>query len=310
MIRTIEHLDLVFRVVFDHHTEGSKHRHHTQRRVIQVFPYTVFKQCHINQAVILGYTDAVTEIADIYLELALGMMAALTFSFILTPAAGDLPLVAIAAVMSAAALISVRNLPVAVIAIAAPLARHLPLALKHRWPTVFANHASVEPSSRLNQVILTLIALVVFWRGDLFSNNLETVDAYPVTACQFIKQHRLRGNVLSMFSWGEYLIWHLSPDCKVFMDGRYDTVYPRQVLEDFFVFNYNQKGADRALTKYPTDFVLIRPQMGAQKSLDASAGWRLVYSDELSRLYARADSPAARIPGVPFTGAAQIVTFP
>jgi hypothetical protein len=250
------------------------------------------------------------ELNAVYLELALALMAALTFAFILTPAVGDLPLVAIAAVMSAATLISVRNLPVAVIAIAAPLARHLPLALKHRWPAVFTNSAPVEPSSRLNQAILVLIAMVVFWRGDLFSNNLGTVDPYPVAACEFIKQHRLRGNLLSLFPWGEYLIWHLEPDCKVFIDGRYDTVYPRQVFLDFFVFNYNQDGAERALTKYPTDLVLIRPEMGAQKALDTSPAWRLVYSDETSRLYARADSPAAKTPGAPFTGLAKIATFP
>ncbi|HYL59830.1 MAG TPA: hypothetical protein VEU51_13250 [Candidatus Acidoferrales bacterium] len=250
-----------------------------------------------------------SQLSAAYLEVAVALMAALAMSFILTPAAGDLPMVAIAAVMSAAALISVRNLPVAVIAIAAPLARHLPLALKHRWPAVFANHAGVAPSSRLNQAILVLVAILVFWRGDLFSNNLSTIDPYPVAACRFIKQHNLRGNVLSMFSWGEYLIWHL-PDSKVFIDGRYDTVYPRQVLEDFFVFNYNQKGGERALTKYPTDLILIRPNLAARPSLDASADWRLIYSDELSVLYARADSPAARMPGVPFNGAAQIVMFP
>ena len=71
-----------------------------------------------------------------YLALAVALMAAMLVSFILTPSWDDLPLVIVAAVMSMAAFLAVRNITVAVIAICAPLARHLPLALERRWPAI------------------------------------------------------------------------------------------------------------------------------------------------------------------------------
>lgn len=246
----------------------------------------------------------------IYKELGVLLMATLLLSYILTPSKDDLPLLTIAAVMSVAALLAVRNLPIAVIAICVPLARHLPLALERRWPGIRDDLSTAQPASRSNQAVLAMVALMVFWSGDLFSNRLTTSDPYPVSACAFMKDHGLKGNVLGLFAWGEYLIWHFAPDSKVFMDGRYDTVYPRGVLEVFFVFNYDRPGAEIAIDKFPTDYVLITPDIPGRKFMDSRKDWRLVYSDVWSRLYARANSQAAHIPGVPITGTAQQVIFP
>jgi hypothetical protein len=245
-----------------------------------------------------------------HLALGLVLMAAMLFSFILAPTKDDLPMVAIAAVMSVAAFIAVRNLPVAVIAICAPLARHLPLALERRWPAIRDDSDVAKPAARANQAILAMIAMIVLWRGNLFSNQLTSVDPYPVSASAFMKAHGLNGNVLAMFGWGEYLIWHFAPDSKVFMDGRYDTVYPKNVLKAFFFFNYDRPGAEVAITKFPTDFVLIAPDAGARALMDSRKDWTLVYSDDSARLYARANSSAAHIPGVPIAGTAQAVSFP
>ena len=214
-----------------------------------------------------------------YLGLAVAMMAAMLFSFIFSPTKDDLPLVIVAAVMSIAAFLAVRNITVAVIAICAPLARHLPLALERRWPAIRDDPGAARPASRANQAILAILAIVILWRGNLFSNRLTSVDPYPVSACVFMKDHGLKGNVLGLFGWGEYLIWHLAPDSKVFMDGRYDTVYPKNVIEDYLRFNFDQPGAEVAITKYPTDYVLIGPDTGARKLMDSRKDWTLVYSD-------------------------------
>ena len=249
-------------------------------------------------------------VGPIYLLLGIVPMAALALSFILSPSKDDLPLIAIAAVMSAAAFISVRNLPVALIAIAAPLARHLPRSLERRWPAIRDDPRASRPASRLNQAILAMLALAIFSFTDLFSNRLTSVNPYPVSACAFMKDHDLKGNVLGLFGWGEYLIWHLPPDSKVFIDGRYDTVYPQAVLEKLFAFTYNQAGADAALTQYPTDYVLIEPDSGARKLMDSRRDWRLIYGDDTARLYARANSAAARLDGVPFAGTSRPAMFP
>jgi hypothetical protein len=203
----------------------------------------------------------------------------------------------------------VRNVPIAVIAIAAPLARHLPVALSRRWP-VLADTQARRSTSRISQAIFAMLALLLLVRGDFFSRRLEAGSPYPVAATDFIKQRGLHGNLLTYFSWGEYLIWHLGPQSKVFMDGRYDTVYPQHVLIEFFAFNYGQLGAGIALEKYPTDYVLIPPDLASRKMLDARSDWRLIYRDGIALLYARADSAAAKVAGLPVIGIAKDTTFP
>ena len=244
-----------------------------------------------------------------FYEIAVLMIAALVFSFVLSPTAGDFPLVAIAGVLSVAAIVSVRNVPIAVIAIAAPLARHLPIALRRRIPWL-ANAGAPRRASRWSQAIFATLAVLLIVRSDFFSNHLEAGAPYPVAATEFIKQRGLKGNVLSLFSWGEYLIWHLGTDSKVFVDGRYDTVYPQNVLVEFFAFNYAQPGGETPLDNYPTEYVLIPSDLAARPLMDSRRDWRLIYRDDVALLYARADSPAAQIAGIPIVGTARPATFP
>jgi hypothetical protein len=140
----------------------------------------------------------------IYMLLGVFLIVATIVSFLLAPAIDDLPILAIAAVMSIAAFVSVRNLPAAVIALAAALARHLPLALRKLSMSLDPNSGPIEPATRFNQALLVAGALMVFVQSDLFSNHLGTKDPYPSAACDFMDTHHLHGNLLSLFGWGEY----------------------------------------------------------------------------------------------------------
>ena len=125
-----------------------------------------------------------------------------------------------------------------------------------------------------------------------------------------MKQHRLQGNILASFNWGDYVISHMAPDSKVFIDGRYDTVYPYEIIRKFIWFNYALPGGDRILEEFPHDYVLIEPNFPSRKMMDSRADWKLIYQDSASRLYARTDSAAAKIPGVPVTGDSRAAAFP
>jgi len=245
-------------------------------------------------------------------DIGIAMIAATGISWALTIETGDLPLFAIAVVMAIAAFISTRNLPIAMIALAAPLARHLPRA----WQSMVSVNESAQPPQRsawiklINQAILLALSVVIFVQNGLFSRALESPDPYPASACEFMKQHQQRGNILNTFEWGEYLIWNMAPGSKVFIDGRYDTVFPLEIVYKFALFNFNLDGGDAILKEFPNDYVLIKPDSRSRKLMDARADWKLIYEDAASRLYARRDSAAARIAGAPGTGIAQPGRFP
>ncbi len=233
--------------------------------------------------------------------------AAFAVCFVVRPRGGDLALVAIAAMMGAAAYLAVRNMALAVIASITPLCRHAALALES---TRFDNPASSTPRNRFHELLVGAIALVLAVSTGLFSRSLPDGYPQPRGAVEFMQAHGLHGNVLDDFGWGEYLIFHLAPESRVFIDSRYDMVYPQKVLADYFDFFFDGPRAAAVLNGYPHDYVLIPPTAPVRELMERRPDWRLIYSDSNALLFARADSPAAHLDGVPIRGRPQPDIFP
>jgi hypothetical protein len=249
--------------------------------------------------------------AAVYAGLAVAVYAGLVVAFLMSPRADDLPLFCVAAVMIAAAFVAIRNLPIAVIACLAPLARHLTLLLEARRESRGTRAPErLAHSGRLSQLVITMAALALGLATGLFSPRMPAAGRYPLGAVRFMHAHHLAGNILTSFGWGEYLIWHMAPASKVFIDGRYDTVYPLKVIGDYLNFQLARPSAARVLREYPHDFVLISSNIPAYKLMRAQADWKVLYRDQNCVLFARAKSFATKIPGVPVSAEAPKTAFP
>lgn len=231
----------------------------------------------------------------------------LAIFFVIRPRGGDLALVAIAAMMAVGAYMSVRNMSLAVIASVVPLCRHMGLAIEG---TRFSGPKFQKPHRKLNEAFICAVALVLAVQTGLFSPRLRVGRAVPQGAVDFMQAHGLHGNVLCDFAWGDYLIWHLAPASKVFIDGRYDLVYPQKVIKDYFDFHFRHARAGKVLDSYPHDFVLITPKAPVRTLMEHRPDWKLIYSDPDSMLFARAGSPAAKLKGVPVRGRREPEYFP
>jgi hypothetical protein len=236
----------------------------------------------------------------------IAMVAALGVALAAAPRADDLPLVAVAAMLALAAFLSVRNMALAAMAVSGPLARHLAV-LRVRHAGARRPAAPWRPASHF---VMLALACVMAISGGLFSRRLAPDRGYPSAALAFMNAHGLHGNVLDEFGWGEYLIWHAAPADKVFIDGRYDTVYPFKVIRDYLEFYFDEPGAGAVLDSYPHDFVLIGLRAPARRLMEQRRDWRLLYRDEDALLYAPAIAPAASLPGLPVTGTTLPGGFP
>ena len=161
-----------------------------------------------------------------------------------------------------------------------------------------------------SQLFLFAIAFLLALQTGLFSPRLPETTAYPDGALAFMRLHGLHGNLLDDFNWGDYLIFHTAPRSKVFIDGRYDFIYPNSVVDDFFAFYFNGPGAAHMLESYPHDFVLIPPLCKAYTLMASRSDWKLLYRDQFAVLFARTDSPAARLPSIPVIAVATPHDFP
>ncbi|HVA39844.1 MAG TPA: hypothetical protein VNF49_04220 [Candidatus Binataceae bacterium] len=236
----------------------------------------------------------------------IALIAGLAAAFAITPRGRDLPLVAIAAIMAVATCLSVRNMSLAVVASSGPLARHLTLAGQRR------RRAAPSPIPRpVNQWLMLGLCAALVVQGGLLSKRLPWDRAYPAGALSFMRKRNLQGNVLCEFEWGEYLIWHAAPADKIFVDGRYDTAYPPEVIHDYLLFRFDLPGGAHVLDAYPHDFVLISTAAApARHLMERRNDWKLLYRDDDALLYARARASAASLPGLPVTGAAHPGGFP
>jgi hypothetical protein len=246
----------------------------------------------------------------------IGMFAATAIFVAIAPRGRDLALIAIAALMMVAAFMAVRNMALAVIATSAPLARHAGIAasrIGRRWEAARADlleSAAAVRLSPLTQGIVAALAMVLAATSGLFSNRIRAAMDYPGGAVAFMQAHDLGGNILGEFGWGEYLIWHMPPRSKIFIDGRFDLVYPPRIVTEYLDFFNARPGAARVLEAYPHDFVLMRQDAPACGFMMRRADWKLVYRDHVAMLFARAKSSAAQIPGISITGTAPPSYFP
>jgi hypothetical protein len=241
--------------------------------------------------------------------LALVPMAVLMVSFVRALRIADLPMVVIAALMSAGSLVAARNLPLAVIACMIPLARDAAYTRARTAADVAAQRTDVPERSGVNQWIVIALAIFVVISMGLFSPRLEADMALPSGAVAFMQQHDIRGNLLNNYDWGAYLIWHVAPQSRLFIDGRCETVYPDSVINDYVQLYFNFAQAGRVLRAYPHDLILIPPEAPVFRFLQNSAEWKPIYHDETAVLFARANSAAAKIPGVPVAGVAPKMSY-
>lgn len=255
---------------------------------------------------IASLKEANVAAAQIYFILVLVFFGTTALAVILKPRGSDTPLIAVAAVMVAAAFSAQRNIAIAAIALAPVLANHLSLVLRRSdMPS-----RKVNIAAHLITEVLIAAAAIVFARssGVLTPGIME--PGVPSDAVAFMNNHGLKGNTLAAWEWGGFLIWNGAPGTKVFIDSRYDHAYPSSVMDDFLQFDKGKPGGRHTLAAYPHDFVLIKRDWPSVKLMESSSAWRLIYSDDVARLYAPVNSPAARLDGVPFKGTAVPALFP
>jgi hypothetical protein len=154
--------------------------------------------------------------------------------------------------------------------------------------------------------LLAAFSLLSVWAGLTFDkrNALEIEvnrDEIAVDAVRFIQRHRLTGNLLVFFDWAEYCIWHLYPDCRVFIDGRLFSAYSERTARAYLDFLYHTGNPNAALTDYATQMVLVHRGNPAYRRMLDRVGWVLVYEDHIAALFlTETGRAAAGLPATPY----------
>jgi hypothetical protein len=139
--------------------------------------------------------------------------------------------------------------------------------------------------------------------------NLGNVyDSQPKRALEFAEQNQLPKNVLTVFRFSGITEW-LMPQHKVFYDSRFD-LFPVSVLKSSKIIMTAQPGYAEALRQYNCEWLFLdytdTPQYHGNRKLDLNLtlaaklfkhpDWTLIYWDDLSLIYLRADLAKSQYP--------------
>ncbi len=193
--------------------------------------------------------------------------------------------------------------------LAAQHGRHLPFVIilgaivfARRWPAFQSGLKNRLSRNRSPEFLLparfglALLMLVAILGGatkltrEVSAATTEGVltvraEFYPVAAVSFLKQQRISGNLFCGFSWGEYCLWHLAPRCRIFCDGRYETVYPPEVSR-LALCSFDLEEDRRALVEqFPTDILLVPVDQPLADWLARNDSFAEIYRDGVARLF-------------------------
>jgi hypothetical protein len=139
---------------------------------------------------------------------------------------------------------------------------------------------------------LTLIGTFVTWRQSRFELDMHVPsEVVPIEAVEILKNEPGSGRLAVFFNWGEYALYHLYPRYRVSVDGRYETVYPNDIIAANWRFTHGIEGSERFLRDHPADFALYPQESGAADWLSSAADWKLVHENDLAVLYRRGPDP-------------------
>jgi len=206
-------------------------------------------------------------------------------------------------------LIAQRNIPLFCIAAAPVAARWLTVGLRAASESMlapwFAGVArkfrnfteGFEETDRLDRVFLvSALAFVLVGAALLrtppaagvYDNKfVSTYDpkSYPEKALSLLRAPETK-HIFAEDEWGDYLIYNLYPQKKVFVDGRSD-FYGDTFGEKYLDLMSVRYGWEKTLDKYAIDTILLSPKFALSSTLKISRDWRVVYDDGTSIVFRR-----------------------
>lgn len=193
------------------------------------------------------------------------------------------------------ALSQVRNVPVWAVVVSPLVAFSLSLVGPTLWPRIAAAAGRTRPitpaKARINLILIILVLIVYGSVGARYINGKALARTertqYPVGAIRFMQHHRLPPRVFVSYSWGGYLLWHLFPVYRDYMDSRADTLFNNRILTGYVTMYDAQPGWRATLNHYRIQNVLVERTAPLAQVLALDSHWRLAYRDAESILYTR-----------------------
>ena len=200
----------------------------------------------------------------------------------------------------ATALMSTRNIPFALISIAAFTPRLSDIdttklnfvsrpfhKLRNSYVRLTSKSADIGDKEYLfNWILIVLIAVIV-----PFLPKLPSPITYPEKAVDYFLEQKLEGNILSEYQNGGYLIHRLYPAGRVFIDGRAD-MYGDEMVSEHGKIMHGSAEWNEAFDRYDIDYVICSNDSPIRQLLLLKDEVKVLYEDNTHSILANNPQPA------------------
>ncbi len=201
------------------------------------------------------------------------------------------------------ALTQIRHIALWVIVITPLVAEYSSAAIREivaRKPNLARVNAVPSPQMRAVLNTALILAIALFYVG-VFSRVLTNMDLermershYPAAAADYIARTGLPERTFTTFEWGGYLAWRLSPQQKVFIDARADTIYDERHLMDYVTILKMLPGWQRQVEQWKIDQFVIERGSDLDKALEIDPSWQPSFADRRTVIFVRRQPSPAR----------------
>jgi hypothetical protein len=177
----------------------------------------------------------------------------------------------------------------------------MPLLAEHLWNWVSSNdwgkwlsanenlpgHGSA-PKLVLNGLLIVIaLSIAAFGVDQATAQQQSTeIERFPKAAVDFVQTNKPPQPIYNEYVWGGYLIWKLSPDYRVYIDGRAD-VYGDELMKESLAIHDGKPTWRMALDNRGIKTVLVKPDIALASLLRQDAGWHIVYEDKQALIFVR-----------------------
>jgi hypothetical protein len=170
------------------------------------------------------------------------------------------------------------------------------------WLISKALEKSVIAQSKTAATIAGIVA-VVFIGFHLASlpNSPVNKKTLPVEAADFLAENNVKGNIFNLYETGDYLLWRIWPNVKVFIDGRSEVIAGTP-LKEYLAIKDDDPSANFLIDKkygfgyfvLPGDQTQLKSIWPLIQSL-TQKGWWVVFWNDTSIVMARNDAANADV---------------
>lgn len=138
---------------------------------------------------------------------------------------------------------------------------------------------------------VAVCALSLYWFSEgyhriphNFTHDIQ-IENYPDVPVKILEETKLSGKLYNPTCWGGYLMYHLYPMYKIFIDTR-TYLHGETRVMDSMMIQYQYPGFKKLIDKYDFDLLLFKKVFGDKRSF-RSTDWILIFENANSAMYLR-----------------------